>query len=146
MMEACEMRVWRASFAERKVYFYKGLSKVERELTFDEYKSYFFEDSSQVASYFDNPEEYFCKPASYLCHMRPVFHEASEVEWNQINNIPVFDDDGTLTGCFGLISEAGDGTRQRFWPSEVCLPGQYDPRNPHPAQCHRGILGPVASH
>ena len=103
MMEACEMRVWRASFAERKVYFYKGLSKVERELTFDEYKSYFFEDSSQVASYFDNPEEYFCKPASYLCHMRPVFHEASEVEWNQIDNIPVFDDDGTLTGCFGLI-------------------------------------------
>lgn len=103
MMEACEMRVWRTSFKDRKIQFFKGLSEIEKEMSFEEFETYFLDESGTIAENFAHPEIHFSRPVSYLCYMRPVFHETKDMQWNQINNIPIYDDEGKLTGCFGLI-------------------------------------------
>lgn len=103
MMEACEMRVWRTSFKDRKIQFFKGLSEIEKEMSFDEYETYFLDESGTIAENFAHPEIHFTKPVAYLCYMRPIFHETEDMQWNQINNIPIYDEEGNLTGCFGLI-------------------------------------------
>ena len=74
MMEACDMRAFRLFFDERVVRFYKGLGTVELEM-----------------------------PMGYMAEMRPVFHEGHEIQWNQINNIPVYDENGEVKEAFGLI-------------------------------------------
>ena len=103
MMESCDMRVWRTSFKDRKIQFMKGLSDVEREMSFDEYETYFIDESGVIQENFAHPEIHFTEPVTYLCKMRPVFHSTEEVQWNQINNVPIYDENGQQTGCFGLI-------------------------------------------
>ena len=104
MMEACDMCVWRLSFAEGTVKFYKGLSTIEREIPFAEMADYFIDAKENVMRHFTvDQDDYFGKPLSYLGRMRPIFHDTDEVQWNQVNSIPVFDGEGRLTGAFGLI-------------------------------------------
>ncbi|MBR1687083.1 MAG: PAS domain-containing protein [Prevotella sp.] len=103
MMEACDMRVWQTSFSDRSIKFYKGLSTMELEMTFDEFETYFVNEGEEIAENFRHPEEHFKEPVSYLCQMRPLFHDTDQLQWNQINSIPVYDKNGRLTGCFGLI-------------------------------------------
>ena len=104
MMEACDMCVWRLSFAEGTVKFYKGLSTIEREIPFAEMADYYIDAKENVMRHFTvDQDDYFGKPLSYLGRMRPIFHDTDEVQWNQMNSIPVFDGEGRLTGAFGLI-------------------------------------------
>ena len=103
MMESCDMRAWRTNYKERKVQFLKGLSTVEKEMSFEEYESYFIDDYEEVKDHFKTPEKYFTKPLSILRKMRPIFHETNEVIWNQINSVPIYDEHGELIGGFGLI-------------------------------------------
>jgi signal transduction histidine kinase len=104
MMEAIDMRAWRVDYLEKKVQFMKGLSEIEKELTFDEYITYFIgDDQLDVAKKLAEPELYFTTPMSILRNMRPLFHSTDEVQWNQINSLPIFNDEGKLIGAFGLI-------------------------------------------
>lgn len=104
MMEACDMCAWRLSFAEGTVKFYEGLSTVVREIPLAEMADYFIDAKENVKRHFTvDPDEYFGKPLSYLGRMRSIFHDTDEVQWNQMNSIPVFDNEGRLTGAFGLI-------------------------------------------
>lgn len=104
MMEAIDMRAWRINYQEKKVQFMKGLSEIEKELTFDEYITYFIdEDRLDVAKKLAEPEQYFTAPMSILRKMHPIFHSTEEIQWNQINSLPVFNNEGKLVGAFGLI-------------------------------------------
>ena len=104
MMEAIDMRAWRIDYQEKKVQFMKGLSEIVKELTFDEYITYFIgDDQLDVAKKLTEPELYFTTPMSILRNMRPLFHSTDEVQWNQINSLPIFNDEGKLIGAFGLI-------------------------------------------
>ena len=104
MMEAVDMRAWRIDYQEKKVQFMKGLSEIVKELTFDEYITYFIgDDQLDVAKKLTEPELYFTTPMSILRNMRPLFHSIDEVQWNQINSLPIFNDEGKLIGAFGLI-------------------------------------------
>lgn len=104
MMEAIDMRSWRADYVNRKIQFMKGLSEVERELSFEDYIQYFIDnDKLDVKEKLAKPELYFGKPMAILRKMRPLFHSTEEVQWNQINSLPIFDDDGKLVGAFGII-------------------------------------------
>ncbi len=103
MMESCDMRAWRTNYKERKVQFLKGLSTIEKEMSFDEYVSYFIDDYEEVRDLFKAPEQHFTKPLSVLRKMRPIFHETEEVIWNQINSVPMYNEQGELIGGFGLI-------------------------------------------
>lgn len=103
MMEACDMRAWRTSFKDRKIQFLKGLSEIEKEMSFDEFIHYFEDVTGLKEEHFAHPERYFDKPVSFLSKMRPVFHETETVQWSQINSLPIYDEEGNLTGGFGLI-------------------------------------------
>ncbi len=104
MMEAIDMRAWRIDYLEKKVQFMKGLSEIEKELTFDEYITYIIgDDQLDVAKKLAEPELYFTTPISILRNMRPLFHSTDEVQWYQINSLPIFNDEGKLIGAFGLI-------------------------------------------
>jgi signal transduction histidine kinase/PAS domain-containing protein len=103
MMEACDMRAWRASFAERKVRFFKGLGTLERELSFDEMERVFINETEALRLAFQDPYTNFNHAMTTIAETRPVFHEGQKPQWNQINSIPVYDDSGQLTGAFGLI-------------------------------------------
>ena len=103
MMEACDMRAWRSSFAERKVRFFKGLGTLEKELTYDEMERFFIDEPEAMRLGFEDPFKNYTRPMSLTAEMRSVFHDSGETQWNQINSIPVYDDNGQLTGAFGLI-------------------------------------------
>ena len=103
MMEACEMRAWRSSFEDGTIQFYKGLSSVERQMTFKELADYFLDDSEIIHQHFANPSQFYTQSMSYMGRTRAIFHDSDEVQWNQINSIPLYDKDGRLIGGFGLI-------------------------------------------
>ncbi len=103
MMEACDMRAWRSSFAERKVRFFKGLGTLERELSFDEMERFFINEPEALRLAFQDPYTNFNRAMTLTVETRPVFHEGQKPQWNQINSIPIYDDNGQLTGAFGLI-------------------------------------------
>lgn len=103
MMESIEMRAWRSDFDKGTVSFYKGLNTPELVVTLAEMASFFIDDHEAVAHHFTYPEEYYSKPMSYMGRMRPIFHDTDEIQWNAINSVPVYDDNGRLTGAFGLV-------------------------------------------
>ena len=103
MMEACDMRAWRITYRNGTVQFLKGLSNIEREMTFEEYATYFIDDYAELATKLAEPEKYFTKPFTVLRKMHPIFHTNGDVQWNQINSVPIFDSEGKLVGAFGLI-------------------------------------------
>lgn len=103
IMEAIDTRVWRSNFKDRTVQFHKGLSEVEREMTYEEFKSHFIDLSDELYNKLSHPKEHFNKPQAQMYLMRPIFHDTEEVQWNQINSVPIFDEEGNMTGCFGII-------------------------------------------
>ncbi len=103
MMEACEMRAWRSSFADGTIQFFKGLSTVEREITFEQLAEYFLDDKETISEHFARPQDFYTTSMSYMGRTRPIFHDGDEVQWNQINSIPLHDKEGNLIGGFGLI-------------------------------------------
>ncbi len=103
MMDSCEMRAWRASLADKTVKFFKGLSVVEQELSFEELTEYFLDEKDTVQKWFENPAKYLTNTVSFMARTRPIFHQTDEVQWNQINSIPIHDKDGELIGVFGLV-------------------------------------------
>lgn len=103
IMDAIDTRVWRSNFKDRTIQFHKGLSEVEREMTYDEFKTHFIDLPEELYNKLAHPQEYFNKPQTQLYLMRPIFHDAEDVTWNLINSVPIFDEDGNMTGCFGII-------------------------------------------
>ena len=103
MMEACDMRAWRLLIDERKIQFYQGLSTVELELSFDELPDYFIDSRDLVARRLKDAQRYYSKPMAYMSRMRSLFHDTDEEQWNQINSVPIFDENGRLTATFGLL-------------------------------------------
>lgn len=102
LMESCDMRFWRASFANRTITFHKGLSTAEREMTFDELAEQFFDEELQA--YYKNPENVERVGAmTRLCKTRPFFHEGREYQWNIFDSVPYRNEAGELTGTYGLI-------------------------------------------
>lgn len=113
MMDACNMRFWRLSFADRKIRFYHGLSEVVREMTLEELAPYFVDDESHIREVFEHPEDFFSRPVSRMFHSRRDFSDTDELTWNQIDGIPVTDEQGRITGCFGLVRNVSDLMRQQ---------------------------------
>ena len=103
MMEACDMRAWRASFKDRKIRFFKGLDTLEKEVLFEDILRYFINPPEDLVHIFEDPYTYYTRPTSHVIEAYPVFHESDGIVWDQINSIPVYDDNGQLTGAFGLI-------------------------------------------
>ena len=103
IMDAIDTRVWRTNFKDRTVQFHKGLSEVECEMTYEEFTSHFINLPDDVYDRLTHPQKHFNKPMSQMYLMRPIFHDTEEMTWNQINSVPIYDEEGNMTGCFGII-------------------------------------------
>lgn len=103
MMEACDMRAWRMSYKKGTIQFLKGLSEIEKEMTLEECANLFLGDEEEFKMRLAHPEIHLNTPFTVLHKMRPIFHNTTEGQWNQINSVPIYDKDGKPDGCFGLI-------------------------------------------
>ena len=101
LMESVNMRFFRTSFETKEVTIYKSMSQPENKLDLNTLFAHFVDDTYTTDSK-DKLLEYFSKPHSMLSHMRPIFHEGDELEWNQIDVVPNYEN-GKLTGTFGII-------------------------------------------
>ena len=102
LMEECDMRFWRADTIKGEIAFYKKLSVPEKVMSFKELESFFIDDSL-IAKGLHQPDIYFAKPTAHLCHTRPLFHESNEPQWNMLDILPHFDENGKLVECYGVI-------------------------------------------
>ena len=102
LMEECDMRFWRADTIKGEIAFYKKLSDPEKVMSFKDLGSYFFEDNV-IAQGLSQPEIYFSKPVAHLCYTRPIFHDTEDPQWNMLDSLPHFDENGKLVECFGVI-------------------------------------------
>lgn len=103
LMDNCDMRFWRSSFKDRTVTFYRGLSTPTIKMTFDDFISLFVENKEALVNNFKNANENYGKPSAYLCHMKAIFHDSDEPQWNMIDSVPYCDENGTLIGTYGVI-------------------------------------------
>ena len=103
LMDRCDMRVWKASFASQEVTLYKSLNSYERRFTIPELRQFFLDTEEAVTQKFANPTVFFNRPVSMIRRMRSIFHNLDEIHWNVIDSIPIFDKEGKQTGCFGII-------------------------------------------
>ena len=103
LMDRCDMRVWRVTFSNQEVTLYKSLNTYERKLSLSDLMKLFVDDDGAVAQKFAHPEQAFSKPFTLIRRMRSIFHDPNEILWNILDGIPVFDKNGQLEGCFGII-------------------------------------------
>ena len=101
LMENCDMRFFRINKQERICTFYKGMSVAELSLNFDELIDHFVD--SPFKQGLREYETYFSVQRTELTHMRPFFHESEELQWNFIESVPVFDENGQMTGSYGVV-------------------------------------------
>ena len=103
LMSECDMRFWRADITKREIAFYKKLSTPEKVMSFEDLRSYFIGNEDMIAKGLQKPEISFARPFAYLCWTRPIFHECEEPQWNILDSLPYFDENGILVECYGVI-------------------------------------------
>lgn len=101
LMENCDMRFFRININERICTFYKGMSSPELRLNFDELIDHFVD--SPFKQGLREYETYFSVQRTDLTHMRPFFHENEELQWNFIESVPFFDENGKMMGTYGVV-------------------------------------------
>ena len=106
LMDTCNMRFFRTSFAKRQCYFYKTLGTPESQMDFDTLIAHFVD--SPFRQGLMEPEKFFNVPQTTVTHMHPFFHEGEELQWNIIDSAPYFDEDGRLAGSYGIVRNVND--------------------------------------
>lgn len=101
LMDNCDMRFFRTSLIDQTVTFYKSMSSPEKTLTFGELIEYFVD--SPFRSGLMDFENYFNVPRTDLTQMHPFFHEGEDLQWNFIDSVPSFDENGRLVGTYGIV-------------------------------------------
>ena len=101
LMENCDMRFFRINNQDRICTFYKGMSSPELRLNFDELIDHFVD--SPFKQGLREYETYFSVQRTDLTHMRPFFHENEELQWNFIESVPFFDENGKMMGTYGVV-------------------------------------------
>lgn len=101
VMERCDMRFFRTSYKDRTCTFYKGMNAPEKQITFDELVEHFINRPFSKGQ--EGLEKYFKEPRTDLTQMHPFFHEGEDLQWNFIDSVPSFDENGQLTGTYGIV-------------------------------------------
>ena len=103
LMENCQMQSWRITLSRNCVEFYKDLTTIDKTFTLEQMRSIFYNQDDDFVRALANPAEAISKPLSYVGQMHPVVSDMyKEPQWVQINSIPEYDENGQLTGSFGV--------------------------------------------
>ena len=106
LMDTCNMRFFRCSRAERTCTFYKGMTTDVNTMSFDELIEHFV-DSPFRQGLIDY-DTYFSVQRTDLTKMHPLFHEGEEMQWNFIDSVPFFDENGEMLGTYGIVRNVND--------------------------------------
>lgn len=101
LMENIDMRFFRTSFEKQEVTFYRAMNVIEGKMGFEQLITHFIDDP--FAEGLRHPYEFFNEPKSTLTHMRPFFDESTQLQWNFIDSIPFYNEEGKQTGTYGVI-------------------------------------------
>ena len=101
LMDQCDMRFWRSNFADGSITFFRGLTSPETVMNLDELRDHLVDDD--IRDELLNPKEFFSKPKTTLVHSHPFFHEGNALQWNIIDRVPYFDENGQQLGTYGII-------------------------------------------
>lgn len=101
LMGACDMRFFRTSLSDQTCTFYKSMSVPERVMSIEELRDHFVEGPFKTGLM--DYEHFFSIPRTDLTHMRPLFHKSEELQWNFIDSVPIFNDNGQMTGTYGIV-------------------------------------------
>lgn len=106
LMNACNMRFFRVSLKDMTCTFYKGMSEPEKTMSIKEVITHFVD--SPFRKGLEEYETYFKVPRTDLTHMRPFFHEGENLQWNFIDSVPSFDENGKMTGTYGIVRNVSE--------------------------------------
>ena len=106
LMETCNMRFFRCSRAERTCTFYKGMTTEVNTMGFDELIEHFVD--SPFRQGLVDYDTYFSVQRTDLTKMHPLFHESDEMQWNFIDSVPFFDENGEMLGTYGIVRNVND--------------------------------------
>ena len=106
LMETCNMRFFRCSRAERTCTFYKGMTTEVNTMSFDELIEHFID--SPFRQGLVNYDTYFNVQRTDLTKMHPLFHEGEKMQWNFIDSVPFFDENGEMLGTYGIVRNVND--------------------------------------
>jgi signal transduction histidine kinase len=53
-------------------------------------------------------DTYFSVQRTNLTKMHPLFHEGNEMQWNFIDSVPYFDENGEMLGTYGIVRNVND--------------------------------------
>ena len=103
MMENCQIQPWRIKLKENIIEFYKDLTTIDKTFTLEQLHTIFCNQGDDFVREMQNPAEAISKPVLWVGQMHPVVSEKhQEPQWVQINSIPEYDENGQLTGSFGI--------------------------------------------
>ena len=103
LMDKCDMRFFRCSRAERTCTFYKGMTTEVNKMSFDKLIEHFID--SPLRQGFMEYDTYFSVQRTDLTKMHPLFHEGDEMQWNFIDSVPFFDENGEMQGTYGIVRD-----------------------------------------
>ena len=106
LMETCNMRFFRCSRAERTCTFFKGMTTEVNTMGFDELIEHFVD--SPFRQGLVDYDTYFSVQRTDLTKMHPLFHEGDEMQWNFIDSVPFFDENGEMQGTYGIVRNIND--------------------------------------
>lgn len=101
LMENIDMRFFRTSFEKREITFYREMNVIEKKMGFDELITHFVDEP--FVEGLRHLQEFFNEPKSTLTHMRSIFDESSQLQWNFIDSLPYYDEEGKQTGTYGVV-------------------------------------------
>lgn len=101
LMDKCDMRFWRSTFTDHTITFYHGLSTREAIMSFEELRNHIVDKN--IKEELLNSEKHFSSPRTTLVQTYPFFHECDTLQWNIIDKVPYYNDEGQLLGSYGII-------------------------------------------
>ena len=106
LMDTCNMRFFRCSRAERTCTFYKGMTTEVNKMSFDKLIEHFID--SPFRQGLMEYDTYFSVQRTDLTKMHPLFHEGDEMQWNFIDSVPFFDENGEMLGTYGIVRNVNE--------------------------------------
>ena len=109
LLNESKTRVWRSSFADKTLTFYKSLHNQDTTISMDEMvaNTFYDEDKAQMHN-FIQPQADDITPKTMIIAMRENTPDGPEKHWYSINRIPNYGNNGKAEGCFGLIRDITD--------------------------------------
>ena len=106
LMETSNMRFFRVSATDKTCTFYKAMSQPAKVMDIKDLAEQ-FEDSPFRQGLLDYMN-FFNVPRTDLTHMHPLFHEGNQLQWNFIDSVPYFDENGEMLGTYGIVRNVTD--------------------------------------